>query len=99
MTKPNKQIREGAKEVRSLMIIHLEEIAQSITKQIMINVRKLPKAKQLNATKDIKPKGLNEYKRDLKSTLAVISLDALDLARKEVPKASKVKLMENEERC
>ena len=94
----SKQIKKSKKEIQDIMQLNLAIIAESMIDQIMKNAKRLPLSQILNSTKDIKPKGINVYKSDLKAALAVISSEALDQARSEVPKARKVKLMENEER-
>lgn len=96
--RPDKQIKAGSEEVKQVMQLNLEFISQSIIDQIMVNARKLSRANMLNATKDIKPKGLVAYRQDLEATMAALSSVALDQVRKEVPAAKNVKLMENEER-
>lgn len=94
----SKQIKDSKEETQDTMQINLAFISDSMIDQVMKNKKRLSDAQVLNSTKDIKPKGINAYKSDLKATLAVISSLALDQARSEVPMASKVKLMENEER-
>lgn len=96
--KINKDIKKSKEAIQDVMQSNLALIAQSMIDQIIGKAKNLTPSKMLNATKDIKPKGVNAYKSDLKSTLAVVSSDALDQARSEVPAAKNVKLMENEER-
>lgn len=94
--KPNKQIKQSKKEIQEVMQINLAFIAESMIDQIMRKARKSTKSNILKSIKDIKPKGINAYKSDLKAALAVVSSDSLDQARLEVPKAKHIKLMENE---
>ena len=94
----NKQIKKSKEEIQAVMQSNLAFIAENMINQIIKNANNLKPSQILNATKDIKPKGIAGYKSDLKATLAVVSSMALDQVRTEVPKASKVKLMENEER-
>lgn len=96
--KPDKQIKKAKQEIQNLMQSNLAVIADSIIDQVMKKARKLPESQRLKAIKDIKPKNVNGYKSDLKAALAVVSSDALDQARLEVPSAKNVKLMENEDR-
>lgn len=96
--KPDKQIKAGAVELRQVMQINLKVIADSMIKQLMIKARKLNESKILDATKGLHPKGLRAYNSDLEATISVLASEALDQVRKEVPKAKKVKLSENEER-
>jgi len=92
------EIKNAKEEIQLVMQANLSDISEAMIKQVMANKKKLPNALVLNSTKDIKPKGAIQYKRDLASTLAVVASDALDQARKEVPGAKNVKLMENEHR-
>lgn len=98
MANINKQIKKSKEEIQSIMQMNLLDISESMIQQIIKNVKKLPRSKVLDSISNIKPMGVNRYKSDLEATLAVISSMAITQARKEVPKASKVKLMENEER-
>ena len=80
------------------MRTNLAFIADSMLDQISKKAKKLKPSQILKALDDINPRGIPEYKSDLQAGLAVISSEALDQARKEVPKAKSIKLMENEER-
>lgn len=97
MANIKRDIRKSGKEIKKIMQKNLFNISASMIDQIISNAKKLPRSKVLDSTKKIKPNGINLYKSDLLATMAVISSDALDQARSEVPKAKKVKLMENEE--
>lgn len=96
--KANKQIKKAGDEIENVMQRNLASIADSIIKRLIKKAKSLPNSRMLDAVKGIKPSGLNIYKSDLKATMAVVASDALDYARNEIPKAKKVKLMENEER-
>ena len=98
MANIKKQIDKSQVAIRDVMQTNLAVIAQSIIDQIMAKARKSTPSTILNSTKNITPKGQGPYRSDLKATLAVISSDSLEQARKEVPKAKNVKLMESEER-
>ena len=98
MANIRKQIKNSKESIQEIMQLNLAIIAESMISQIIGKAKKLNPSQMLSATKDIKPKGIANYKSDLKATLAVVSSDALDQARKEVPKAKNVKLMEDEER-
>lgn len=98
MTTANKQIRKSKEAIQDTMQIGLAAIADSIISQVINKAKKLPQSKMGDAIKNVNPKKTNQYKSDLKATLAVVSSDALDQARSEVPKKKNVKLMENEER-
>jgi hypothetical protein len=96
--RPDKHIKKSRETIKKVMQSNLNEIAVSMVSQIMGKYKNLPDSGKAKAIKDIKPKGINAYKSDLKATISVISFNALEQARKEVPMASSVKLMESEER-
>lgn len=96
--KPNKQIKKSKEAIQDVMQSNLAKIADSIIGQVIKKYNKLSSAQKINAIKDVAPKGINAYKSDLKASIAVISSDALNQARSEVPNKKKVKLMENEHR-
>ena len=98
MANINKDIARSKIEIESVMQSNLALIAESIIRQVINKAKRLKPSNILKAIKDIKPKGSHKYKVDLKSVLSVLSSEALDQARKEVPAAKKVKLMENEHR-
>ena len=98
MANINKDIARSKIEIESVMQKNLALIAESIIRQVMAKAKRLKPSNILKAIKNIKPTGANKYKSDLKAVLAVLSSDALDQARKEIPNAKKVKLMENEHR-
>lgn len=90
--------REAAKVLKEIMQIHLARIADNIIKKIMRNARKATKASLLNSTKDIRSIGVNDYKYQMKKALAVISGDAFEQVRNEMPEAKRVKMAENQKR-
>lgn len=96
--KANKQIEKSTVAIKDVMQENLALIAESIIDQVMKNLKKSTPSNAINSTKNVKARGVNQYKSDLKAGMAVISSLALDQARSEVPSAKKVKLMENEER-
>ena len=70
----------------------LSVIADDIISQIMSTARSVTDSQRLTAISGITPKGAVEYKSMLQDAMAVIAMDAIDQARREVPKAKKVKL-------
>jgi hypothetical protein len=92
--KPNikAQIKDSGSCIKDVMQNGLANIIGSMIAQIMGKSKGLPESQKMNAIKNIKPKGINQYKNDLLAAMAVVAADGLKQARKEVPKASKVKL-------
>jgi hypothetical protein len=89
---PRQQITESTKVLKKLMEAHLDMIGANFVSDIMKGFRNATPANRINVTKDVTAKGVNDYKADLLEALASLSVDALDLARKEVPKAKNVEL-------
>jgi SPP1 gp7 family putative phage head morphogenesis protein len=96
--RPDKQISKSKEVIQEVMQLNLAVIADSIISKIIRNAKKATKSNMINAIRNIKASGLQNYKSDLLASLAVISSESLDQARKEVPNKKKIKLMENEER-
>lgn len=93
-----KDIHEARDAIKEVMITGLKDMAEREINQIMKNYRKLTPARKVDATKNISDSGLTEYKNALLTSMAVVVAAAIDQARREVPKAAKVKLAEwNEE--
>lgn len=97
MSRVKKDIEEATKIMIEIMKEGLKNIAELEINQIMKNYRNLTKANKVKAIKDIKESGVSEYKNSLLTAMAVVVADAIESARKEVPKASKVKLAEYDE--
>lgn len=89
-----KQINQSKDELKSVMMAHLAEITESLVEQIMANYRKLIPSQRGNAIKDLTQSGVAVYKKELLSAVAIVADLALQGARKEVPKKSKIELTE-----
>lgn len=94
---PRREMVQARDVLKEIMRRHLAAIADSMITQVIVNVKALIPSQRFDATKDITPTGLNEYKAELLEALAVIAGTALERARKEVPKAKSVKLSESVE--
>jgi len=92
--KISKHIRENGNDLRDLMQEHLSNIAQNMIGQVSAAMKSLTPSNRLDAIHNITPDGINAYKADLLDALSMIASDAIEQARKEVPKAKKVKLVE-----
>lgn len=91
---PKKQIKEAVPELKDLMIKHLSIIAENMIDQIIGVYKYVPDSKNLDAIKGVQPSGVQEYKRVMLEILSELAADSINLARKEVPKAKKVRLAE-----
>lgn len=97
MKKPNikKQITEATLAIREIMQENLSLIAEDMIKKVLNKYNRLPDSQRYNAISDIAPYGVQKYKADLLAAFSVVASDALKQARKEIPKAKKVKLSED----
>ena len=91
---PTKQISEAAKIMKKVMRENLGKISENLIDQLMKRARKATPAQRVNASKDLTPRGLREYKAMMLELMAALALDAIDQAHKEVPKIKKIKLAE-----
>lgn len=92
MATVRKQIKEASDQLRELMEDHLSGIAENLVNQVMASARQLIPSRKLEAIKDLSPVGIQAYKSELLDALAMMANDAIEGARKEVPKAKNVKL-------
>lgn len=90
-------IKDAGAGLADLMRDHLTHVGNDLVRQVMVNWRGLTPANKLDAIKGLTPKGVNDYKAALKQALSITALDAIDKARKEVPKAKHVRLTESED--
>lgn len=96
--KVRKDIKEASEIIREIMREGIKNIADLQIKQIMKNYRNSTPSQQINATKDLKDSGVNDYKNSLLTAMAVIIADTLQKVRKEVPTKKKITMSEwNEE--
>jgi hypothetical protein len=89
-----KQIRAAKESVGELMRGKIKEIGGDLIEQITQKAKGLPESQWTAVTKQVAPKGAQDYKAALKDALAGIAVKALEQARREVPKAKAVKLSE-----
>lgn len=94
MSKVKQLIKDSRLALRDVMQAELAKIADSLVEDISISLRKSTEAQRVNAAKGISAGGRNAYLALVKTALSVIATDAIEQARKEVPKAKKVKLSE-----
>lgn len=87
-------IRESADALKIIMQEHLSEIAEGMIEQIGRNLDKAIPSQKINAINGVEPKGEKAYRDDVLTAFAIIATEAIDMARKEVPKAKNTKLSE-----
>lgn len=91
-TNPKVQIAEGAKDLKAAIKAGIAPIHQSYVAQIMAAWNKAPASSKPNAAKGLVPQGIGNFKASLTQVLTNIAAQALDQARREVPKAKNVQL-------
>jgi hypothetical protein len=87
-----KFIKESTVALSEVMRLNLQTIGENMVAQTMARARAATPAKRNQATNGVLPVGINAYKDALRTALAVIAAEAIDQARKEVPKAKDVRL-------
>lgn len=87
-----KLMKQSAESLKDVMIDQLGTIADNMINQIMAKSKGLTYSNRLDALIGLTPDGINNYKSMLFDAMVIIANDGIDSARKEVPKAKKVKL-------
>lgn len=87
-----KDIRQAGKDLKLIMQQGLSEISENMIAQISAAMKSLTPSTRLEALNNIVPEGINAYKADVLDAMVVLSIESLAGARKEVPKAKKVRL-------
>ena len=90
-----KQIKESEQAIKEVMQIGLSIIGETIVDKVMRNARNSTPSTLLSSIKGVTPSGVNQYKKDLINSMAIVSSEAIKQARKEVPKAARVKMQES----
>lgn len=85
------QFKKDKDEVKEIMTAGLSSIAEAYKKQIRTAWKGTP-AQRRNAAMSLEPKGVAEYTKELREALAKIANTALIGAKKETPKANKLKI-------
>ena len=95
-SKAQQKIGSAQDRVRVLMKKHIKLAASGMIESIIANYKDLPESRKIEAINGIELKGLRDYQAALKQELTDIAFEAIEGARREVPKAKKVKLAEFE---
>jgi hypothetical protein len=88
------QITDAQEILTEVMRENLQAIADDFIAQIISKANNTSEGQWGDVPKSLGLRGVNEYKATLLEAMAVIAADALSRARREVPKAAKVKLAE-----
>ncbi len=92
-----KDIKEAKEVLRDLMQESLANIAEDFIDKIMKNYSNASASQKVNSAKNVEMSGINAYRKELLEAMAIISADALEKARLEIPSKSKTKLAEWDE--
>jgi hypothetical protein len=95
--KIRRDIHDAKAALKEVMQSNLRLITESMIDQIMRNYRNATPAQRINATKNLTPTGVAEYKRQFLEAMAVVCQDGLESARKDVPSKAKKKLADWDE--
>lgn len=90
---PKALITARTEELKGIMKGMLGDIGAQVVKDLMAKKKRANPSQYLTLTNQIEPKGSRDYKGDLRTFLSQVSLEAIEQAKKEIPK-SKVKLSE-----
>lgn len=88
------QWKKDRDDLKAIMQDGLKVVFDNYKKQISSQYKKATPASRLQIGLKLEPQGLSDYKNNLREELASIANAALIGARKETPKAKKVKLSE-----
>jgi len=92
--KTNKAIREASIALEEIFQEELAKIGDKMIAEIMRRAKALSPSQRINAVKELRWPGESDYLRIVKEATAEIALDAIQTARKEVPKAKSIELTE-----
>ncbi len=91
---PRSLIKESASILKEVMLVELSSIGDAIIAKIIGRARGLSPSERLRAIKDVPWPGEMAYQQRITEALAEIAFEALQKARKEVPKAERIRLVE-----
>lgn len=91
---PRSLIKESASILKEIMLLELASIGDAMISQVIGRARGLNPSEKLKAIQEISWPGEMEYRRKILAALAEIAAESINGARKEIPKAKAVKLVE-----
>jgi len=91
-TTAKKQIKEGKAVLAAVMRDNLIKIGYPMIDTLIKRYKNSTDAQKISAVKDIPQKGVSEYKSVLKEIISEMAVDAVDLAKSEIPGAKKISL-------
>ncbi len=97
--KPNVRglIKEGKQAIKAIMQEHLALIAEDMIKKIIARTNRLNDSSVLTALNDVPLSGVAAYKENLRTAFALLALEGIETARKQVPMGRRVRLTEYED--
>lgn len=90
-----KDFNEAKTQIRAVMQTELMRIYDGLKKNLRAGWEAAPAGSKVKVALNVEARGLEAYRSTLKELFAEQAMKALDGARKEVPKAKKVKLAES----
>lgn len=93
--KVKQQIKNSGQALKEIMQHNLANIADAMIAQIIGRLKRATPSTRLDCIKEVKTPGAVAYKSLLQTAMAIISGEAIHQARKEVPKAKKIKLADD----
>lgn len=85
-------MKDSGDALKEIVQSHLTVIAENMIDQIRRKFQAAIPSDRINAINGIEPVGVNAYKDEILTAFSIISFDAIEEARKEVPKKKNVKL-------
>lgn len=93
-TSPRSTIKNAASILEEVMALGLASIGEAMVNTVIGRARGLTPSQRFKAIKDLPTTGAQDYKNNILETLSEIALKAINEARKEIPAAKKIKLVE-----
>lgn len=95
-TKPDirGQITDAKGSLKTVMQENLSWIVNDYIQKVMTKYKSLVPSQRYSSVAGLIPSGVVAYKQEMLTAMAVVAQDAIDQARKEVPKAKNVRLAE-----
>lgn len=95
---PRGMMKEAGLSLEEIMAEHLTEISAGMIKQIMSRARASTPSTRVNAISgEIAWPGEASFREDIFTALTLLSVDAIKAARKEVPRSSAIKFVDDDE--
>lgn len=96
-SKAQQKIGAAQERARAVIKKHLRSAASAMVELIIKKYKDLPDAQKIDAINGVDAGGGGNFRTELRQELVDIAFDAIESARREVPKAKKAKLAEFED--